>query len=449
MKKILIIDDDTYICTLLENFLEDKGFSTTISTEGLSAKKAILDNKYDLILSDFRLPDSDGMDILEFVKNKSPETPVIIMTAYADVKSAVKLIKAGAKDYVTKPIYPEEILNTINKLTKEKPENKQQSSDTIDDFIIGNDPRFNKIMEQVRLVAPTDMTTLIEGETGSGKEYIARAIHNYSKRCGKPFISVDCGAIPKELANSELFGHIKGAFTGAIKDKTGYFEQANGGTLFLDEIGNLSLENQIKMLRALQERRITKVGDNKNIKVDLRIIVATNEDLFEGVKEGRFREDLYHRVNTFKINIPPLRDRNEDILIFADQFINEANAELDRNVKGLDEDVKKIFLKYPWHGNIRELLNVIQRSVLLAKSDLITLDCLPDEIKFHDHQAYTTENAAIYSKDLKHASHIAEKEAIEKALFETNFNKSKAARLLNIDRKTLYNKLKQYNIDPN
>lgn len=304
-------------------------------------------------------------------------------------------------------------------------------------------------MEDINAVAPTDITVLIEGETGSGKEYIARAIHINSKRYEKPFVAVDCGALPRDLANSELFGHIKGSFTGAINDKRGYFEQANGGTLFLDEIGNLSLENQLKMLRAIQEKVITRLGDEKNIELNVRIIVATNEDLNESVKEKNFREDLYHRINVFKIKIPPLRERRGDILIFTNKFIERANTEFNKNVKGLTPEAEIIFSNYPWYGNIRELENVLRRSVLLTRDEWIGPDILPEELKTvgketSNHSNFATNQSTI---ELKEATAIAEKEVILNALSETNYNKTQAAKLLNIDRKTLYNKLKQLEIE--
>lgn len=307
-------------------------------------------------------------------------------------------------------------------------------------------------MNLCQVVAPTGMSVLIEGETGSGKEFVARAIHQYSKRKDKPFIAVDCGAIPKDLASSELFGHIKGAFTSAINNKEGYFELANGGTLFLDEIGNLSYDTQVKLLRAIQERVITRVGDGKSINIDVRIIAATNEDLINNVEDKGFREDLYHRLNEFKIILPPLRERKDDILSFVNHFIHLSNNELDKNVKGYDKSIEPILLSYPWHGNLRELKNVIKRGILLTQSDMLTIDCLPEEIKsYNAHSAVNghSQDEPFDAFGLKRASMEAEKEVILNALAQANFNKTKAAKILNIDRKTLYNKIKQYHIDLN
>ena len=449
MKQILVIDDDSYICNLLVNYLQQKGFNAKGTYSGINGKKLIEKENFDLVLCDYRLPDSDGLEILEFIKSKKPGTPVIIMTAYAEIKIAVSLIKAGAFDYVTKPIQPEEILQLVIRALDSK---KSYLTGTFftKDFITGKNKNIQTVMEHVKAVAPTDLSVLIEGETGSGKEYIARAIHYASNRNSKPFIAVDCGAIPKELANSELFGHIKGAFTGAISDKKGFFEQAKGGTLFLDEVGNLPHENQVKLLRALQEGIISKVGDNKAIKVDVRILVASNENLLKLVQEGEFREDLYHRINGFKIKLPPLRERKEDIMEFVDFFIKKANKAFNKNIQGIDENVKNLFLQYTWYGNIRELQNVINRSVLLSQTEIIEPDILPDEIKIQnyykpgDGQERSKSNANV--SDLKEATLVTEKEMITKALIKMNFNKSKAAQMLNIDRKTLYNKIKLYEI---
>lgn len=449
MKKILIIDDDSYICNLLVNYLEQKGYKTEGTISGIKGMKHIEKENFDLILCDYRLPDSDGFKILQHVKSKKASVPVIIMTAYADIKMAVKLIKAGAFDYVTKPIQPEEILQLVsNAIESGKQKGSKLSFEK--DFIVGKSPEIHKVMKHIEAVAPTDLTVLIEGETGSGKEYIARAIHFASKRSNKPFVAVDCGAIPKELANSELFGHVKGAFTGAINDKKGYFELAKGGTLFLDEVGNLPYENQVKLLRALQERLISKVGDNSNIKIDVRLIAASNEDLLKLMVTNEFREDLYHRLNEFKIQLPALRDRQDDIMEFIDFFIQKANKGFNKNINGIDDSVKMIFHNYPWFGNIRELQNVINRAVLLSQSEVIGADVIPDEIRLHklQHNSKKMQGKHANGKhtELKEATELTEKEVISKALIEANYNKSKAAKILNIDRKTLYNKIKLYEI---
>jgi two-component system response regulator HydG len=449
MKRILVIDDDSYINNLLVNYLNQHKYEAEGTMTGSIGMKKIEKLNYDLVLCDFRLPDSDGLKVLQHAKTKKPNLPFIIMTAYADVKIAVKLIKAGAFDYVTKPIQPEEILELIERAIYSK-KKVEDSSTFHKSFIVGNSQRMKEIMQHINLVAPTGLTVLVEGETGSGKEYIAKAIHYASTRSTKPFVAVDCGSIPKELANSELFGHIKGAFTGAINDKMGVFEQAKGGTLFLDEVGNLPYENQVKLLRALQERVISRVGDNKTIKVDVRLIAATNEDLANQVAENEFREDLFHRLNEFRIQLPPLRQRGDDIVEFIDFFIANANKIFNKQVLGIDESVKELFMKYNWFGNIRELQNVINRSVLLSTTDYITPEVLPDEIRLNNlFESNTARQVSMNngSSDLKEATHVTEKEMINDALIKANFNKSKAAKLLNIDRKTLYNKIKLHNIN--
>jgi two-component system response regulator HydG len=448
MHKILIIDDDTYICKLMKNFLVKQGYQADTSISGSDAIKKINKGDYQLILSDYRLPDLDGFEILNAARNLEPAPPVIIMTAYEDLGVAVRIIKAGAYDYITKPLIPDEVLEIVKEaLKKEKAKDTSASSQL--DFITGNSENFKRIIELVRLVSPVNMNVIVQGETGSGKEYVARSIHFNSKRKKGPFIAVDCGALPKGLVNSELFGHIKGSFTGAVFDKKGLFEQANGGTLFLDEISNLDADNQMKLLRVLQEKTITRLGDSKAIKVDIRLVAASNEDLSLEVEKNKLREDLYHRLNEFIINVPPLRERGEDVLIYAEEFIKKASIRFNKEVAGYDDDVKRVLINYPWPGNVRELKNVIARSVLLAQSNQITLNELPEEIKNNQAFIHKTSSSDTHRKGdiiLKEAAEIAEKDAIIHALIKFNNNKSRAAKMLKIDRKTLYNKIKQYNI---
>lgn len=456
MKRILIIDDDTYMRKLLVNYLEKNNYEAKGAENGKSGVKNILKENFDLLICDFRLPDMDGLEVLKRVKKINPALNIIIITAYADISMAVKLMKLGAYDYVTKPLQHEEILALVKKALHEKNENKEGTKSKnvfSNNFIKGKSLKIKEVLNHIDAVAPTDIPVLIQGETGSGKEFIARAIHNTGKRKNKAFIPVDCGALPGELANSEMFGHVKGAFTGAIVDKKGYFEAANGGTLFLDEIGNLPYENQVKLLRALQENVINRLGENKNIKIDVRLLTATNDELYGQVENNNFREDLYHRINGFKIQLPPLRERKEDIMEFAHEFLKNANEQFNKSIQGFDEEVKKIFFNYSWPGNIRELKNIVNRCVLLSVTDIISSDYLPPEIK----HASKTDKQDIFSNinsidnngfNLKDIREGTEKEMIINALKETSNNKSKAARMLNIDRKTLYNKLKEYNIDP-
>jgi two-component system, NtrC family, response regulator HydG len=441
---VLIIDDDPYIINLLEKYFQRDGYTVITSFKGKPALKLLHKEPVDVVLCDIRLPDISGTELLTYIRQISPDTAVVMMTAYAEIRAAVESIKAGAFDYVTKPIYPEEISNIIERAIQKKIGEQAKSDDL---FITGESGIILQLIEQAKLVAPTDMSVLIQGETGSGKEYIARLIHKNSARKNKKFMAIDCGAIPRELAASELFGHVKGSFTGAISDKAGYFEQANGGTIFLDEIGNLSYETQVKLLRAIQQKVITRVGDSKTINVDVRIISASNSDLLEASGEGHFREDLYHRINEFKLKLPPLRERGDDIMIFARYFLEEANRELNKKVKRFDQDVVYAFRNYPWYGNLRELRNVIKRSVLLTRSDAVAINSLPEELTGKPDTGSDFMDKTATIPDLKTAALEAEKLVLEKALQQANNNKSLAAKLLNIDRKTLYNKLSQLGMD--
>jgi len=448
MPKILLIEDDISFCKLLERFLIKKEYEVTIAFSADEARLAIKKESFDLILTDLRLPDSDGIGLMKEFKNSNPEIPVILMTGYSDVNTAVKAIKNGAADYISKPFNPDEVLlvitNALQSETtveetplKEKKVQKKPTTSSENEFVKGISVASKKLLDHIQLVSPTDMSVLIIGESGTGKEIIAKSIHQQSNRKNNNFIAVDCGAIPKELAASEFFGHLKGSFTGAISDKMGYFEAANGGTLFLDEIGNLSYENQIQLLRALQERKIKPVGSNKEINVDIRIITATNEDLREAVKNGDFREDLYHRINEFSIQSPSLTDRGEDLMVFADYFLEKANQQLNKDIIGFSPEVVAIFQNYSWPGNLRELQNCVKRATLLSRGDYIESDVLPVEF-FQIQKQSNTGNFSLSEN---------EKEAIIHALSKAQNNKSEAAKLLKITRKTLYNKLKQYNID--
>jgi two-component system response regulator HydG len=449
---ILIIDDDNFICDILSRHLQNNNYKAQTAISQRSALDLLKKNDFDLVLCDYRLPDGSGLEILQKLRSMQLNMPFIIMTAYADVRMAVKLIKMGAADYITKPIQQEELLLLIKNLLSKKvdePVRNKNSQFLNGKFVAGNSDKIKHIIALAQRVAPTNMSVIIEGETGTGKEYIARFIHENSPRKNKPFVAIDCGAIPKELANSELFGHVKGSFTGALYDKEGVFQKADGGTLFLDEIGNLTYEIQLKLLRTIQERVVSKVGDSKIQKIDIRVIAASNDDLQNSVKENRFREDLYHRLNEFKLDLPPLRERGVDIMLFTEHFIQMSNDELNKDVKSLSPDVEKIFLTYPWHGNLRELKNIVKRSVLMSEGSLIDKHCLPPEIIYHEPETgMVQENGSAHSNSkLKNASSETEKQLIIKTIQEVGFNKSKAAKVLNIDRKTLYNKIKLYNID--
>jgi len=458
MQRILVIDDDRDICTLLSRFLEKNGYEVDTACTGDDAVKLLREKSYTLALCDYRLPDTNGVEMLQRIKVLQPNVAVIVITGYSDVRTAVQTFKFGASDYVVKPLFPDEILVTIKETIERNTDKslptseKKIKSSSGNVFIIGKSPQSETVQRHINLVAPSDMSVIIFGETGTGKEYVAKSIHQKSERASRPFVAIDCGALPKELAGSELFGHIKGSFTGAISDKVGSFEVANTGTLFLDEIGNLSYENQVKLLRVLQERKIRRIGSTSDISIDVRIITATNEDLVKAVKEGRFREDLYHRLNEFKIEISPLRERKGDITIFAYHFLEKANESLNKNVNSFSPDALDRLTMYYWHGNLRELNNVIKRAVLLSQGDEIVLENLPQEIIAPESMLVDVENGlANYDFNqrrniLKSVSGSAERQAILDVLEKTGFNKTRAAELLNIDRKTLYNKLKAYDI---
>lgn len=439
MASVLIIEDDSTFAQIIEGFLTKKNFEVTTVSNVAKALKLIAHEDFQLLLIDYRLPDGTGIEVLNHRREIGLTVPAIIMTSFNDVRTAVKSIQLGASDYITKPINPDELLMVIdNALQKKAPQKTNESN-----FIRGSSDVANRLYQHIDLVAETDMSVVIQGESGTGKEFAARTLHQQSKRKNKPFIAIDCGALSKDLAASELFGHIKGAFTGAVNDKKGSFEAANGGTIFLDEIGNLSYEVQVKLLRALQERVIQPLGSNKQIPVDVRIITATNDDLANSMKNGEFREDLYHRLNEFKIQLPPLRERGVDLELFIALFIKLSNEELNRNVQELDKETRSLLLKYDWPGNLRELRNVIKRMVLLTAGSIATADSLPDEMKI----AVANEIPLDNPSDLKAVNESNEKTLITEALIKVKYNKSKAAKLLNIDRKTLYSKMERYGID--
>ena len=460
---ILIVEDDLTFATMLKTWLGKKGFVVDTASNNARARKQLTETPYDLVLSDLRLPDQDGIFLLSWMKEQGLTTPLIIMTGYADIQSAVQAMKEGASDYISKPVQPDELLKKIQEAVQKPatqpsatiaPEGQEPAAKTParnnrkkavapgtvppSNFLEGESEAARQLYNYVGLVAPTPMSVLINGASGTGKEYVAHRIHQLSKRADKPFIAIDCGSIPKELAASEFFGHVKGSFTGALHDKTGAFVEANGGTLFLDEIGNLSYEVQVQLLRALQERRIRPVGSNKEIEVDVRLISATNENLQLAIEKGNFREDLFHRINEFTLRMPALKERQEDILLFANFFLDQANRELDRNLIGFDAAASQALQRYSWPGNLRQLKNIVKRATLLAQHSFITLAEL----------GYELQEPQPSSEPLSLSLHneSAEKQRILEALKQTGNNKSKAAQLLGIDRKTLYNKLKLYQI---
>ena len=442
MAKILIIEDDLTFSQLLEGFLKKHGHEPVIVHDVKNAIKTLSQQEFQLLLIDYRLPDGTGLDILTHAREKNLHSPVVIMTSFNDVRTAVRAIQLGAMDYITKPVNPDELLMIIKGALDKKEEKHQTGTVEHDDFIKGKSAVADKLYAHIDLVAPTDMSVIIQGESGTGKEYAARTLHTQSRRSSKPFIAIDCGALSRDLAASELFGHVKGAFTGAVNDKKGQFEVADGGTLFLDEVGNLSYEVQVKLLRALQERVIQPLGSTRKIPVNVRIITATNDDLLNSIQNGEFREDLYHRLNEFKILLPALRDRDGDLQLFIEHFIRLSNAELDRNVKQLSAPVKNLLLQYDWPGNLRELKNVIKRMVLLTPGDTAEIESLPEEMIYAIKQSPKPAGS-----DLKAINESNEKALIMETLLKVKYNKSKAAKLLNIDRKTLYSKMERYEIE--
>lgn len=438
MKHILIVEDDTTFAVMLQTWLSKKKFSV-VSVSGIAAaKKTLIESSVDLVLCDLRLPDGDGIDLLEWVSNRNVNVPLIVMTSYAAIPSAVQAMKLGARDYISKPVNPEDLLQKINevfnagvKTGKQIPVSESVPEET--NYLEGQSEAARQLYTY-KLVAPTSMSVLINGASGTGKEYVAKRIHQLSKRSEKPFVAIDCGAIPKELAASEFFGHKKGSFTGAIEDKVGAFIEADGGTIFLDEIGNLSYDVQVQLLRVLQERRVKPIGTTTEVKVDVRLIAATNEDLKASIKSGAFREDLYHRINEFTIYMPHLCERGEDIPLFANFFLDQANRELEKPVPGFLPEAMEKISQYTWPGNLREMRNTVMRAALLAQGNPIRVEHLGIDMNIDK------PINILHDPD-------SERTKIVSALQKCLGNKSKAAAMLGIDRKTLYNKLKLYQIE--
>ncbi|TDB65186.1 sigma-54-dependent transcriptional regulator [Arundinibacter roseus] len=477
MEKILVVDDEGDICMLLKRFLSKNGFEVETAQTGKRGLLLVDEFKPDLVMTDFRLGDLTGSELLVSIKKKLPHVPVLIITGYSDIKTAINVMKQGAYDYITKPLFPDEILVTVRKAladaqntpevsfnyteTTQPSQNgspaTRKAPKSASGYVIGQSAVSDELYRQIDLVAPTNFSVILYGESGSGKEAIAHEIHNRSNRRNKPFVAMDCGAISKELAGSELFGHEKGSFTGALQTKIGHFEMANGGTLFLDEVANLSYEIQMALLRVVQERKVRRIGGNKEIDLDVRIIVASNERLLEAAKKGKFREDLYYRFNEFSMEVPALRNRKADIMLFAETFLQATNVELAKNIKGFSDEVVQDFMNYDWPGNLRELKNVIKRATLLSNTEYLEEKALPFEIanfqklKEMDEE-FTTMPITMPVQDLdlnpslKTVANEAEYDMIMQVLRQVNYNKSKAARLLNIDRKTLYNKMKQFDM---
>ena len=451
MEKILVVDDNKYIRFALTDLLENAGYKVFSYGEGTGVMKEVSERNPDLVLLDIKLPGAGGMKLLEEIKKVEGGIAVIMLTAFGEVRTAVQAMKQGAFDYITKPFNNDEIVITIKKalenrhLTQEvKSLRKKLAESSLPVNVIGKSDLLKQVLTQVEIIAPTNMTVVIQGESGTGKEVIANLIHKKSLRKDKPLVAIDCGAIPESLIESELFGYEKGAFTGADSQKEGKFEQAHGGTLFLDEVTNLSDSNQMKLLRTIEEKKLSRLGSKKDLKVDVRIIAATNTRLAIAVKQGKFRSDLYFRLNEFHIDLPLLKDRKDDIPLFIESFIQEANNELNRNVKGMSAGVMKNLLNYDWPGNVRELRNLVRRAVLTCESDIITSLSLIQESPLPNERIIPDgvgEDASYnkYTKDF-------ERDLIMKALRESNGNKSKAAKILNMNERTFYRKIKSLGI---
>lgn len=449
-ERILVVDDDITFALMLRTWLSKRGFGVETASSVAAARTALAAGGFSLVLSDMRLPDEDGIALLQWMAGAGVVAPVIVMTSYAEIQNAVRCMKLGACDYVAKPVNPDELLKKIREAldasvqavpaVKSVQKAGRNAAGQPLNYIEGRSDAARQLYEHIRLVAPTNMSVLVNGASGTGKEHVAQLIHRGSKRAGKPFVAVDCGAIPRDLAASEFFGHVKGAFTGALADKTGAFEAADGGTLFLDEVGNLSYETQVQLLRALQERRIRPVGSNREIPVDIRLVAATNEDLEAAIARGSFRADLYHRINSFTLRMPCLKQMRSDIPLFADFFLDQANRELDKRIVGFDAAAAAALVACDWPGNLRQLKNAVMSATLLAAGEYVTICDLPAEVT-----AGPAEEPAAASLSLRDPA--SEEEQIRRAIAAAGGNKSQAAKLLGIDRKTLYNKLHLYGIE--
>ena len=452
--KIMVIDDEPLMRITVRDALKSEGYDVLTAETGKAGLDCLAGNRTDVLITDLRLPDIDGIKILKEVKAINPETQVILMTAYGSIDSAVIAMKEGASDYLTKPFSMDELLLMVKRLLRMRQleeENlflrKKVEKQYALEGLVGKSPPMLKIYELIETVAQTDATVLINGESGTGKELVANAVHFRSPRKNAPFIKVNCAALPETLLETELFGHEKGAFTGALRQRKGRFEAADSGTLFLDEIGDIPLSVQIKLLRVLQERQFERVGGNGTISVDVRLICATQKDLKEGIQRGTFREDLYYRLNVIPLILPPLRERREDILLLADHFLKKFVRKMGKEVSGLSEEAKSLLLKYPFPGNIRELENMLERAVALLKGKVIQAADLPEEIGVNTTIAQAIREKIGTAKPLHQAVGLFEKEYIQSVLEQTQGRKGQAAEVLGISRKSLWEKIKNLEID--
>ncbi len=452
---LLLVDDDRHVLEAMSEWLREQGYKVDVAVNCQSAlaqidKRAADRKPYEVVLCDIRLGDGDGFDVLAHCRENHPGSTVILLTGYGTVESAVEAIRAGAFDFLTKPLIDEELEISIERALRQRTvieENRNLRQQLDDRFgmenIVGRDHRMVRVFEMVDAVADTRATVLISGESGTGKSLIARAIHRRSARRDKPFVEVACGALPENLLESELFGHVAGAFTGATGDKVGKFLQANGGTIFLDEIGTASPAMQVKLLRVLQELEFEPVGGNKTFRVDTRVILATNEDLAKNVTDGKFRQDLYYRINVINVELPALRDRIADIPTLARHFLEEVCRESGRRVRDFSDDAIAALQNHRWPGNVRELQNVIERAVLLGKSDLVTLDDLPRQLAL----GAPLRVEPLGNRSLKKALEAPERQIIEDVLQSNGWNRQLTAETLGINRTTLYKKMKRLGLE--
>jgi len=447
---LLLVDDDQQLLESMADWLRDQGLSVHTSTGYADALERLRNKSYDMLLVDVRLQDGDGFDLLEQVRRNYPESHVVLMTGYGDADAAVEALRAGAADYLTKPIIDDELLMCIERAFTQRQvieENtqlrKQLDKKNALGNIVGQDPRMLKVFDMIESIADTKATVLLTGESGTGKSMIARAIHRQSTRSGKPFVEVACGALPENLLESELFGHVAGAFTGAIGDKTGKFMQADGGTIFLDEIGTASPAMQVKLLRVLQELEFEQVGGNKTFKVDVRVVLATNENLTECVSKGTFRQDLYYRINVINIELPSLSKRHSDVPLLAQRFLEELKEDTNRTVNGFSDEALQVLEAYPWPGNIRELQNVVERAVLLGKGDVIVASDLPRDVTGGPNIAMPR----VGSMTLKEALEEPERQIILDVLESNSWNRNATADSLGVNRTTLYKKMKKLGLE--
>ncbi len=437
--RILVVDDEINMRDSIREILMDAGFECEVSEDGAKALEIMSKTDFDLVVSDIKMPNMSGIELLHAVKKEFPGSPLLLITAFSTVKQAVEVIKAGAEDYITKPFDPDDLIEMIKALLNRK----NNLSINQNDQIIGRSEQVEKIYQLVERVAPTDSTVLIEGESGTGKELVANAIYNRSNRNKKPFVKVNCAAIPSTLMESELFGHVKGSFTGAVKDKKGKFELANNGTIYLDEIGDMDISLQAKILRVLQEKEFSRVGSESVKKLDIRFIAATNKDLKEAIGNCEFREDLYYRLNVINIKIPPLRERKDDISPLIDHFIEKFNKSFQRNIQGITDEARELLVNYQWPGNIRELENSIERAIILSHADVL------DKNSFSDQVTSTYFHSELSSVSFQKSKVSFEKKLLEDALNKSNGKVTVAANLLGITRHSLRYQMEKFGLKNN